>query len=1140
MIAAGTQNYAELGPGWKLDSVPADLQTVVELLTSPEAGYLEALTDLRHDPKSRQLGDELEGWLTAPERLSADIAVVYYSGHGDVIEGTFYLITANTVNGHYKKTALDSSDIVEMLRESSPVRRLLIIVDACYSGQATHEIVGATIRNARLLNFSRRGEGIWVLAASRPRQEAREALFAPAFAKAVRYWQRNTGPSQPYLGLDLICDTLAAELGETQQPYQASVSAGGLPPFFLNPRYNPEVAGLSVPEQRDWLSLVRGGPTTTGFYLTGKTGRLQAAEDLAAWMTRPDLEGLAIVTGSPGSGKSALLALPTLLTQQATRTGLLDRAEPGALVQRMAYHLPVGMPLTAIYARGLNTDQVAQAVAHALNRETGTASALLEGLETAPLGHRHIMVVDAVDEAASPRILLSGLLLPLSRQPSLRVVVGARRDVLSRIENAGLNIDLDSPRYRDPEALTDYVRRLLLATEEPGVKTCYQASAEVKPGAVDAATAEITARATSAATTQDKRSESFLMGKLLALSVRNRPKPVDIASQGWKSELPASIIEAFDQDLARLGDKEPLARTLLAALAWAKGPGLPRGDTWTLVAAALMRSDGTRYPHSSITDEDVSWLLEKAGAYVVEDIGPEQLSVYRPFHDLLAAYLRGEPSPEWEHRRRQIEKTIYGSLLAAIPTDGKALQDWIVARPYLRTYLTEHAAAAGTSALAVLVTNQDFLAVADPVALSPLLSPAIPELRKAARIYRRARPMFGGNTRSNFSYLQEASATLTNTGTAPGANITNLLSRAHSRPASRDDSILTFTGHSGPVNSVTFGTTAGGQLLLASAGDDQTVRLWDPNTGAAIGDPLPGHSDGVSSVAFGTTAHGQPLLASASWDGTVRLWDPDTGAAIGDPLSIHGKSRNGEGVNSVVFGTTAGGQLLLASAGDDQTVRLWDPNTGAAIGDSLSGHSGWVSSLAFGTTARGQPLLASASGDGTVRLWNPGTSAPIGDPLFGHSGWVSSLAFGTTARGQPLLASASGDGTVRLWDPIADVPSGDPLSGHSGGVSSLAFGTTAGGQLLLASASGDGTVRLWDPIADVPSGDPLSGHSGGVSSLAFGTTAGGQLLLASAGDDQTVRLWDPISGAPSRHGGWASALQSSISATEGPQLAAAS
>jgi WD40 repeat protein len=41
----------------------------------------------------------------------------------------------------------------------------------------------------------------------------------------------------------------------------------------------------------------------------------------------------------------------------------------------------------------------------------------------------------------------------------------------------------------------------------------------------------------------------------------------------------------------------------------------------------------------------------------------------------------------------------------------------------------------------------------------------------------------------------------------------------------------------------------------------------------------PGHTDMVSSLAFWPGPGGRPLLASAGGDETVRLWDPATGAA---------------------------------------------------------------------------------------------------------------------------------------------------------------------------------------------------------------------------------------------------------------------
>ena len=65
---------------------------------------------------------------------------------------------------------------------------------------------------------------------------------------------------------------------------------------------------------------------------------------------------------------------------------------------------------------------------------------------------------------------------------------------------------------------------------------------------------------------------------------------------------------------------------------------------------------------------------------------------------------------------------------------------------------------------------------------------------------------------------------------------------------------------------------------LASGSADNTVRMWNADTGQPIGDPLTGHTNTVYSVAFSPDGH---RLASASGDKTVRLWDADTGQPLG-------------------------------------------------------------------------------------------------------------------------------------------------------------------------------------------------------------------------------------------------------------------
>ena len=57
--------------------------------------------------------------------------------------------------------------------------------------------------------------------------------------------------------------------------------------------------------------------------------------------------------------------------------------------------------------------------------------------------------------------------------------------------------------------------------------------------------------------------------------------------------------------------------------------------------------------------------------------------------------------------------------------------------------------------------------------------------------------------------------------------------------------------------------------LLASAGEDRTIHLWDLTTGQPSG-VLTGHHDKVSALAFSPDGS---RLASGSLDKTVRLWN---------------------------------------------------------------------------------------------------------------------------------------------------------------------------------------------------------------------------------------------------------------------------
>ena len=89
--------------------------------------------------------------------------------------------------------------------------------------------------------------------------------------------------------------------------------------------------------------------------------------------------------------------------------------------------------------------------------------------------------------------------------------------------------------------------------------------------------------------------------------------------------------------------------------------------------------------------------------------------------------------------------------------------------------------------------------------------------------------------------------------------------------------IAVLSAGTGPVNTVTFSRDG---RILASGGEDGTIRLWDVAAHQEIGGPINADAGSVDALAL---SHDGKILAAGYDDGTIRLWDMTTRRQIGGP-----------------------------------------------------------------------------------------------------------------------------------------------------------------------------------------------------------------------------------------------------------------
>ncbi|KAJ2935249.1 hypothetical protein H1R20_g1846, partial [Candolleomyces eurysporus] len=293
-------------------------------------------------------------------------------------------------------------------------------------------------------------------------------------------------------------------------------------------------------------------------------------------------------------------------------------------------------------------------------------------------------------------------------------------------------------------------------------------------------------------------------------------------------------------------------------------------------------------------------------------------------------------------------------------------------------------------------------------------------------------------------------------------------------------------GHTRLVQSVvqSVAISADGKRIVCGS-SDHTIRIWDMDKGAQIGELLLGHGNTINSVAISPNGK---LIASGSDDKTIRIWDAETGTQVGEPLLGHTDS-----VWSVAI--SHDGQHII-SGSSDKTVRIWDAAAGTQIGVPLQEHIEVVWSVAISHKGK---RIVSGSSDGTVRIWDAETGRQVGEPLQGHTDWVW---FVTISPDGNHIFSGSRDKTIRIWDAETGTQVGEPLREHSSGVFSIAISPEG---KHIVSGSEDKTIRIWDLETGKQVGEPLRGHTDYVTSVAI--SPDGKRIVSGSWDG-TVRIWD--------------------------------
>jgi hypothetical protein len=455
-----------------------------------------------------------------------DVVVLYYTGHAD-LGGDRHRLWMGDTRDRYTKT-VPTGELAELMLADTPLTHALIILDTCFAGHGGAE----ALLSGMWVSARAPDKTLAVLTAGHPREQVRAGDFARLFDAAVRH-PATAGHEPVYLPLGGLVGHIKAD---PDRPGWQTVSHSVIfqhqqdLPFLPNPRHNPALHGLDLATQlrlaedpkREHELREHFLPRARGVESAAEAawrfvGRHTALRELSAWLADPDPRAR-VVTGDPGSGKSAVLGRLVVLADPDRRGSVPLADVPDGTLP------PLGSIDVAVHARGKTSGEILAALCATARVHAETPGELADRL-----GTRHLIaLVDAVDEALDPAALVDGLLRPLidvSADTGLRLLLCTRRHLLDRLGPRAVRVDLDAERYADPDRLRAYTARCLRETAPTGSPWQHG------PAQVVEAVAEAVA---------DAAGPSFLVALITARTLASRPALPNPAEPAWRASLPAT------------------------------------------------------------------------------------------------------------------------------------------------------------------------------------------------------------------------------------------------------------------------------------------------------------------------------------------------------------------------------------------------------------------------------------------------------------------------------------------------------------------------------------------------------------------------------------------------------------------------